>query len=126
MIERVTVTRVPFTRHARQMTRKTVAVAVNESRKLLNQRAIDAGISRQIALVEQADVQFDVAVMQFRAFGGRAHRMADAQAGIPQLLEESGNGIFEARSSFVVREQQQQIHVGVRKKLAPPVTAYRQ
>ena len=56
--------------------------------KRLGEAGVERAVAREKTLIEQADVQLDVLIVDFSAFFGRADRMAEPQAGIPERLEE--------------------------------------
>src|SRR4029077_2543115 len=89
MVERAVVLRMALARHPRKVSYERVALAVNESGQLAEQRAVDCRVPRQIPLVQQADAQLDIVIVQLRALGGCTHRLAHAQPGIPELLQEA-------------------------------------
>lgn len=74
-------------------------------------------IAAQIALVQQADGEFEVTFVDLATFGGRVNGVANAQAAIPQALKELSDALDRSWG------EQQQIDVGVRKKLAASVSA---
>ena len=64
--------------------------------------------------------------MDFGAFGDGADRMAEAQAGIPDEAHEFRERVFEAGGLRLLFDQDQDVDVGVGKKLAPAEAADRQ
>ena len=83
MMERAVETCVPFTRQPRQVPDEGISLAVNETRQPLEQRAINRRISGEEPLIEQADIQLDILVVEFGALRRRTDRMADSHATVP-------------------------------------------
>ena len=50
-------------------------------------RVDSAAIAGEKAVIEQADVQFDVPDVELRALIGRVDGLADAQSGVPEFAE---------------------------------------
>jgi len=75
---------------------------------------MNRAVARQKSLIQQADVQLDVLIMQFRAFTGSANRMAHSQPGVPKHLKKSGDGLFVRGGGFLACHQQQQVYIGIR------------
>src|SRR5438270_16248 len=65
-----------------------IAIAVDESRQILGEPGIQRPVSGKVSLVQQADVQLHVLVMNFYALARGPHRMAHPQSGIPKALEK--------------------------------------
>ena len=87
---------VALAREARQVAHQRLAVGADEARQLRGQIRIERAVAGQIALVEQADVQLGVLLVDFQALRQRAHGMADAQAGIPERLQKGGDSVLGA------------------------------
>ena len=124
MIESVGVFGVALAGQADQVAHQGVAVALHEARKFLAQGAEQRPVAGQKALVQQADVELGVLVVNLQAFVGNAHRLADAQAGVPQSLQKGRDLRFMRAEHVFVPAQQEQVDIGERKKLAPPVSAH--
>ena len=84
---------------------------------------VERGVAGEITLIQQADVQLNIAFVKLGAFLRRAHRIADAQARVPQPLQECRDGVAPALRRPLAGKQQQQVDVGMREKLAASVTA---
>ena len=113
-------------RELRQVADQGVAIGVDEARQAVGQPGVERAVAGEEALIEQADVEFGIGIVHLDAFVGGAHGVAHAQAGVPQMLEECGDGLLGGRDVPVGREQQQQIDVGVREELPPAVAAHRE
>ena len=97
MMNGVGVAGVALAREPGQIAGQRFAVGADEARQLRGQIGIERAVAAQISLVEQADVQLGVLVVDFQALGQRAHGVADAQAGIPQRLQKRRDGVFRWR-----------------------------
>ena len=108
---------------ADQVAHQSVAIGLYEARKLLAERREERAVAGEEALVEQADVQLGILVVHREAFLGSAHRLAHAQAGVPQPLQESGDLRFTIAGDRFVLAQKQQVDIRKREELAPAVSA---
>ena len=106
-----------------QMKGQPLALAVQEAAQLQDELRVQTAVAGQEALVQQADAELDVALVQLAALGGRAHRVAHPQARVPELLQEGGNAPALALGQHRPLHQQQQIDVGVGKQLLTPEPA---
>jgi hypothetical protein len=88
VVKRVGVFVVAFSCELRQVANQRIPVAGDEPRQLLGELGIQRPVARQIALIEQTDVELDVVVVDFGALARRPHRMTDSHAGVPQGLEK--------------------------------------
>ena len=102
----------------RTFTGDDVIVANTYSKSVLR------AVAGQIPLIQQADIQLDVLVVDLGAFFRRAHRMADPQPGIPKRLQETRDRFRSVLRQAAALHQQQQIHVGIGKQVTPAVAAY--
>src|SRR5208283_1558486 len=80
-------------------------------------------VTGQETLIQQADVELGILVVNLQAFGRSAHRLAHAQARIPKFLQKGRNGGLIRPRQLVGPAQQQQIDVRKGEELAPAVTA---
>jgi len=74
---------VAFAAEARQVARQRVALGVQEARQALGKPGIQRAVAGQEPLIQQADVQLDILIVDLGAFFRRAHGMAEPQPGIP-------------------------------------------
>src|SRR5437899_10832992 len=118
MIEGAGVLGVAVARELCEVAEQGIAIAVDEARKLGGEISIEGAVAAEVALIEEADVELGVAVVDLGAFGGGADGMAHAEAGIPKGLEERGDGLFGSGHEAFALKEQEQIDIGVRKKLA--------
>ena len=125
MIDGIAILGVAFAGEARQVARQRVAIGQHEARQLGGQGRVERAVAGQVTLVEQRNVELGVLVVHLGALLGRAHGMAHAQAGVPELLEESGDGVLALDGLLRGAEQQQQVHVGIGEHLAAAVAAHR-
>ena len=97
VVERGGVLGVAVARQLREIAHQGVAVAVDEARQAVGQPGVERPVAGEKALIQQADVQFDIVVVHLGAFVRRAHRVADAQAGVPKMLQERRDRLLGAR-----------------------------
>ena len=65
-------------------------------------------------------------IVHLEALGRRAHRLADAQAGVPEPLQKRGDRFLARDREALGFEQQQQVDIGIRKQLPAAVAAHGQ
>ncbi len=75
------------------------------------------------ALIEKADGELEVALVQLARIGDGAHRMAYVQAFVPQDAQELGEWLFVAWMIGQLVDQQQQVDIGIGKQLPAAITA---
>ena len=124
MIERVAVLGVAFAGQAGQIANQGVAIGVDEARQAVGEPRIEHAIAGEESLIEQADVEFRIPVVHLAAFGRRAHRVAHAQSGIPEMLQEGRNRGLTLHRLPLGGEEQQNVDIGVRKELPPAIPAH--
>lgn len=86
VMDGVAVLGMAFPRQPRQVARQRVAIGEHEARQFGGQGSVERAVACQVTLVEQGNVELGVLVVHLRALLGRAHGMAHAQAGVPELL----------------------------------------
>ena len=126
VIERARVLPVAGPRQLRQVAHQRPAVAQDEARQLFRQAGVERAVAGEVALVEQADVQLDVALVNLGALGRRPDGVADAQAGVPQVPQKRRDGVLRVHGQLLGFEQQQQVHIRVREQLAAAIAAHRE
>ena len=124
MIKGIAVLSVALVGEARKIAQQRVAIGGDEARQLFGEGGVEGAISGQKPLVEQADIQLGVLIVDFGAFGGRTHGLADAQAGIPQVLQKSGDDLLLFGGQAGGRVEQQQIDIGEGEQMTAPIAAH--
>jgi hypothetical protein len=94
-----------------KVARQVLTAAVEEARQSDRELAVKFPVAGEQALVQQADAQLDVALMQLAALRGRPHRVAQAQLLVPQSPQETGDGLAARLGSRDLLDQQEQVHV---------------
>ena len=126
MIERALEFFVAFARELAEVASERAGLALEESGQLAFELGVKLGRTGQHAAVEQADAQLDVALVDFGAFGNGAHRMAQAQTGVPEQANEFGERVLDAGGLRLAFDQDEHVHVGEREQLAAPEATHRQ
>jgi hypothetical protein len=80
-------------------------------------------VAREQSPVEQTHRQFGVPRINLIAIHRRMHRLTDAQPLIPQIPQKHRQGLFNRELCLLVRRQNQQVDIGIRKQLAAPIPA---
>src|SRR5205807_2040896 len=76
----------------------------------------------EIAVIEQADGELEIAFVQRATFRGRVDGLAHTQSGVPQDTKKLGDAVARGCAGLLIREQQQ-IDIGEREQLAPAIAA---
>ena len=84
VIDRVRIARVPDPGQPCEMVDQLLAAAMEETRERGDQLPVEIRIAGQQALIEQADVQLDIAVVNLAALRRSPHGVAQPQALIPE------------------------------------------
>ena len=88
-------------------------------RQAVGQPCIESAVAAEETLIEQADVEFGIGIVDLGAFVRCAHGVAHAQAGVPQMLEECRDGVLGGCNVALGREEQKDVDIRVREELPP-------
>jgi hypothetical protein len=110
--------------HAAKLIHQDGPLAMKELGQLGFQTAMTCTVAAQEAMVQHADGQLQIALMQFQAILHRVNGLAHPQTGIPQGFQEFRDRLALFLRFVRSRVQQQKIDVGIGKQLAAPVSAY--
>ena len=123
VVQRVAELGVALAGETGEIAHQDFAVGAEEARQTVGHSGVERAVPGQEALVEDADVELDVLVVDLEAFGGRADGLADAQACVPELPQEGGDGFPVRQRQAFGGEQQQQVDIRVREQVAAAVSA---
>ena len=115
MIKRVLKFLVAFARQLAKMAGQWAGLAFEESRKLAFELGVQIRRTGQQAAIEQADAEFDIAFVDFGAFGHSADRMAEPQPGVPEHADEFGERVLDSRGLRIAFDQDEHVDIGERK-----------
>ena len=110
-------------RGAAQPAQNLAAVGVEEAGEALAELTVEADVAAEEAFVEQADGEFEVAVVQRAGLLDGVDGLAAAQAAVPQAAHEIGDGRAGSRVEQRPAGEDQQIDIGIREQLAAAVAA---
>jgi hypothetical protein len=79
-------------------------------------------IAGEETAVQQTHSEFGVGGIDEIALGGNVNGLADAQAFVPEIAKEGGEGLFDFRLGFFVRDEDEEIDIGMGEKLTTSIT----
>lgn len=126
VVESILIFVVTSTGQLPQVTSQHARLPFFDGRQLAVKSGNQFAVSGQHPTVEQADIQLDVLLLDFGAFGQRADRVAQAEPGVPYQTYKVWERIFQCGGLCFPLHQDHDVHVGIGKQLPPPEASHRQ
>src|SRR5215472_11430176 len=123
MVERALVFCVACAGHLAEMAGERAGAAIEEGGESGVELVRDGGGALEETTVEQADAELDVVLVEFKAFGDGVHRVAEAEAGVPEQANEFGEHGLEYGGLGFVLDQDEDVDVGAGEEFAASESA---